>query len=356
MRVKLLIFLAVTVHCFYAQEMPDIKKHLDGITVYDIAGDGKDIWAATNGNGIYNYSKLKNKWSNYSTANNKIQMDFFYSIDANDEYVWAGSTDGLFILDKKRNRWTKRKFAKGGQLSNWIRSIKYDKYDDVVWIGRFKYLTKLDIKKRRFYDYDLTMNDDQKTNTIKVIALDGDSLVWFGTENGLHKYDKSRGINDSGTVDYYNNRLNYFHGEGEAISISSLLFEQNFVWIGLDEFKTSRNPLYNLGGLYRYDRRNEWLRFDQHNGLRANGIFDIERTGNYLWASCYQFGTETKDIYGRGIALVNIMSGDIILLDNEQIPDTVLKMYFDGTNMWLASVDGLYQIDLTNPLVNGIYN
>ncbi len=356
MKVKLSIFILFSATFVWAQDTPDIVKHLDGITVYDVSGDGKNIWAATNGNGVYSYSREKKNWSNYSTANGKLQMDFFYSIDANDKYVWAGSTDGLFLLDKKRNRWTKRKFAKGGQLSNWIRCIKYDKYDDVVWIGRFKYLTKLDIKKRRFYDYDLTMNEDQKTNTIKVIELDGDSLVWFGTENGMHKYDKSRGIDDGGTVQYYNNRLNYFNGEGEAISISGLLFEQNFVWIGLDEFKTPSNPRYNIGGLYRYDRRNEWLRFDQHQGFRGNGIFDIERTGNYLWASCYQFGADTKDIYGRGIALVNIMNGDIIILDNEQIPDTVLKMYFDGSSMWMASIDGLYEIDLTNQLVRGFYN
>ena len=104
MKVKLLIFLAITANFIWAQDTPDIVKHLDGITVYDITGDGKNIWAATNGNGVFSYSKSKKKWTNYSTSNGKLQMDFFYSIDANDKYVWAGSADGLFLLDKTSGR------------------------------------------------------------------------------------------------------------------------------------------------------------------------------------------------------------------------------------------------------------
>ena len=349
MRIILILFLFYSQ--IYSQSAINLIKHLNGITIYDIAGDGKNIWAATNGNGIFSLDKESNKWTSYSTQNEKLQIDFFYAIDANEEYVWAGSTDGFFMLDKKRNQWTKRKFGLGGQLSNWIRSVKYDAVNDCVWIGRFKYLTKYDIKKRRFIDFDLTMKGDEKTNTIKTIQVDGDSLVWFGTENGLHKYDKSRPLDEQGTVTFYDNSLNYFRGEGDAVSISAILIEQNNVWIGLDEFITKINPEYNLGGVYKFDRRYEWKRFDVHSGLEGNGVFDIAQTGNYLWISLYQFSINSREVYGRGLALINRLTEEIINLDAASLPNTIYSLYYDGTSLWMGAQDGLYQFDLSNNFV-----
>ena len=344
-----LLILIISSKCF-AQIDLDVTKFLDEASIEDISGDGENIWVATNGNGVYQYSIKNNKWINYSTAKNNLQNDFVYSIAANDRYVWAGSIDGLMILDKKRNRWMKRKFAKGGQLSNWIRSLSYDASSNLLWVGRFKYLTKYDIEKRKFIDYDLTTGGDEKTNTIKSIQVDGDSLVWFGTEAGLHKYDKFRDLDEKGAVVFYNNRLNFFRGEGDEVSISSILFEQNNVWIGLDEFVTQYNPDYNLGGLYRFDRRNEWKRFDTETGFAANGIYDIERTGNFLWVSLYQFGDKTKDQYGRGLALLNIITDEVKMIYDKRIPNTINTLYFDGNNMWLGSSSGIIKIDLINKI------
>ena len=334
-----------------SQEFAPMDHHLEGKVVTDICDNGKEIWVSTNGNGIYKYDLKKNKWQNYSTNNKKLSLNFFYSIAASKDYVWAGSSDGLFIYSKKRNSWTKRKFGKGGQLSNWIRDIEYDHYINVVWIGRFKYLTKYDIKKRRFTDYDLTTNNDVKTNTIKVVKLDGDSLVWFGSEDGLHKYDKSRGIEDEGTMSFYDNDLNYFRGEGDAVSISSLLIEQNNIWIGLDEFVTKTNPDYNLGGIYKFDRKNEWIRFDSKKGLRGNGIYDMLQIGDYIWVSLYQFSKNTKDIYGRGIAIINRISEEVKMMDIEDFPAITYAFHYDGKRLWIGTENGIYSIDFTNEFI-----
>ena len=336
---------------FYSQDISYLEHNLEGTVVTDICDDGKNIWVATNGNGIYSFNPEKKTWQNFSTNNNKLSLNFFYSLAANKDYVWAGSSDGLFIYSKKSDRWSKRKFGKGGQLSNWIRDIEYDPFEDVVWIGRFKYLTKYDINKRRFTDYDLTMHNDVKTNTIKVVKLDGDSLVWFGSEDGLHKYDKSRGIEDEGTMSFYDSELNYFKGEGDAVSISALLLEQNNIWIGLDEFVTKNNPDYNVGGIYKFDRKNEWIRFDSKTGLRGNGIYDMEITGDYIWVSLYQFSKNTKDIYGRGLALINRITEEAKMLDIENFPLSTYAFHFDGNTLWIGTENGIYSIDFTNDFV-----
>ena len=125
-----LFFLVFSVLVF-GQTGQKFETMLDGITVQDICGDGQNLWIATNGSGIFKYNIKTKTLENYSTSNGAIKHDFFFCLAANENYVWAGSTDGLFIFDKKTGRWTSRKFGKGGQLGNWIRSLAYDKYENV---------------------------------------------------------------------------------------------------------------------------------------------------------------------------------------------------------------------------------
>lgn len=334
-----------------AQEIQGIEYLLNGAMVNEIAGDKNEMWVATYGRGIYHYDG-KN-WENYSTQTGNLQQDFFYCITMNKDYVWAGSSDGLFTLDRKRNEWRKRKFGMGGELGNWIRAIKYDKSQNVVWIGRFKYLTKLDISKQRFTDFDMTINNDVKTNNIKKIELEGDSLVWFCTESGIHKYNKSFDLNDKSSLEFYSNKENNFNGEGDAISVSAILFEQKNIWFGLDEFVTVQRPNFNIGGIYIFNRRARWDRIDESIGLNANGIYCLAKTGNYIWASTYEFNKNTKEQVGQGIAIINRATKEIKKISKDDLKlhsDKILSMFFDGYNMWLGTDNGLIRISVVNQL------
>jgi len=343
----IILFLSTAV-LLNAQQKVKSKIYLSGAKVLDISSDGENIWFATEGSGIYQYNLKKKKWRAFSTSRGNITQNYFYCITANKNFVWAGSVDGLYTYDKRTNRWYQRKFAKGGQLSNWIRSIKYDKYENAVWIGRFMYLTKYDIRKHRFYDFNLTRKGNEKTNTITTIAIDGDSLVWFGTEGGLQRYDKSKHLNNSSAITFYDNSYNYFLGQGEMISISAILFDRNYLWIGTDEFITKSNPDFNLGGLYRFNRKNQWLRFGTNQGLAGNGIYSLALIGKYIWVSLYQFGEKYKEKYGRGVAVINRTNFQITMLQNKVIPSTVYKIFFDGKYVWLGGNNGVVRIDLLN--------
>ncbi len=325
-----------------------VENVFKDVAVTEIASDGKNLWFATQGKGVVKHNIRTGKQTEYSTKTSNIQLDFFYCIDVNDKFVFAGSADGLLILDKKRKKWSKRKFGKGGQLGNWIRAIEYDDFEKVVWIGRFKYLTKFDIKQRRFTDFDLTVDGNLKSNIIKSISVDGDSLVWFGTEAGLHKYNKSKSRNLYQGLHFYDNKFNYFRGQGETVSVASLEVEQNNIWIGLDEFVTEDNPDYNIGGLYKYNRKNEWKKYEMDTGLSGNGVFCLERTGKFLWAGLYQFGKTSKEQYGRGLALINTLTGEVQLIRDQRLPESIFDIYFDGTHIWLATSRGVFRINLTN--------
>ena len=332
-----------------------IESYLENATVTAIKREGDFIWFATYGQGIYRYSIKDEKWFNFSTKNQNCDTDFFYCIAVNKDYLWGGTVEGLYTYDLKRHRWRKRKFALGGEMGNWIRSLCYDPDQNVLWIGRFINLTRLDVRRNHYKDLDMTERGDSKTNNFKTIKLDGDSLVWFGTESGVHIYDKSKNYENESAWRFINNKGNGFNGDGEAVSIPDILFGENHIWFATDEFITKDQPNFNIGGIYRYDRKLEWDRISKSNGLTANGIYCLARTGNKIWAGVYTFNSEGKKDFGRGLDLIDRNTEKVLYprinsvdLNTRQ----VLCMYFDGTSMWIGTDSGLYKIRVDNPLAH----
>ncbi len=348
---KLIVILSII---FTASIFPQIESQefLNGASVMSIKEEGNDIWVATYGQGIFKYDKKNEKWSNFSTKQNNLSNDFFYSLAVSKNYVWAGSVEGLFIYDKRGNRWSKRKFYLGGQMGNWIRSLCYDKDKNILWIGRFMNLTRLDVAKRRYSDFDMTQNSDAKTNNFVSIKLDGDSLIWFGTEAGVFKYDKSKNIEDKSSYIFINNKNGGFKEDGNAVSIADMIFERNNIWFGTDEFITPQQPDFNVGGIYEYNRKLSWDRISRTDGLPSNGIFCLEITGNKIWASVYAFDKNQKKEYGKGIVLIDRITKEITPVDLNKTSistSTIYSLYFDGENMWVGTLEGLWKIKLSNP-------
>ncbi len=348
---SLLSLFSITIS--YSQ--PQIESYLENAMVTSIQKEGDYVWFATYGQGIYRYSIKEDKWFNLSTKNQNSDSDFFYTIAVNKDYLWAGTVEGLFIYDIIHNRWRKRKFAQGGEMGNWIRTLCYDPAQNILWIGRFINLTRLDVKRNQYKDIDLTENGDSKTNNFKTIKLDGDSLVWFGTESGVHVYDKAFGYDDKSAWRFLDNKGNGFNGDGEAVSIPGILFDGNYIWFGTDEFITKDQPNFNIGGIYKYDRNLNWDRISKNNGLPADGIYCLAKTANKIWAGVYTFSKEDKKDYGRGIALIDRITEKVSTPDINDIDlraRQVLSLFFDGTSMWIGTDNGLYRIKIDNPLAH----
>lgn len=341
----LIFFIPMSIHPQIQSEM-----YLEGGKITGIKGEKDFLWVATYGYGVFKYSYKDGKWTNYSTQNRNLENDMFYNIAVSPEYVWAGSAEGLYILDKKRNQWKKRKFAVGGEFGNWIRSLCYDPSDKTLWIGRFRNLTKLDVAKNRFTDIDLTRKGDPRTNTFISINIDGDSVIYFSTEAGVHKFDKKKPINESEFID---NKTDGFNGDGEAVSVSDMLFDKESIWFGTDEFITSQKPEFNVGGIYRFDRKFRWDRFSKQQGMPANGIYCLERVGNSVWAGVYQFDRKDKKEFGKGLIVINRFTNKVNTVDLNETAlnsSTILSLFFDGTDIWIGTDKGLLRMKVDNPL------
>jgi ligand-binding sensor domain-containing protein len=326
---------------------------LKGATVTGIVEEEGFLWVATYGQGIYRYSYEDEKWINFSTKSGNLDNDLFYNIAVSKNFVWAGASEGLFIYTKKRDRWSKRKFALGGQFGNWIRSLKYDPDQNVLWIGRFRNITRLDVKRRRYNDISRIQGKDQKSNNIKAIELDGDSLVWFGTESGVHIYNKKKKYTNKSAWRYITNKKRAFNEEGDAVSVSNFLFESDKIWFATDEFVTKEQPNFNVGGIYIFDRKINWERISRGDGLAANGIYSLGKTGNHIWVGVYEFDQIEKAEYGKGLFIINRLTGRVSPVDLNQIKivsSTILSFHFDGKYMWIGTGEGLVRVKIDNPL------
>lgn len=353
---KIIIYIFLTillVSLGFAQIESDI--FLEGASIIDIKSDGNYLWVATYGQGIYRYSFKEEKWFNYSTSNNNLENDLFFTLEVSPNFVWAGTTEGLFTLDRKTNKWVKRRFALGGEFGNWVRSLKYDKKRDVLWIGRFRNVTHFDVKRRRYTDIDRIQGNDQKSNNIKSIAIDGDSLVWFGSESGVHKYNLRKELNDPSAWTYINNKGRNFLGEGEAVSVSDFLFEGSNVWFGTDEFVTKDNPNFNIGGIYIHNRKFNWERISKVDGLGGNGIYCLARTGNYIWIGVYEFDPRDKKEFGKGLYLINRNTFEINSVNLNDIKiksSSILSIFFESDYLWIGTDRGLVRIKISNQLAH----
>jgi ligand-binding sensor domain-containing protein len=331
------------------------QLYLENAIIKSIKGDGNFIWVATYGQGIFRYSRNEDKWFNFSTKKENLENDLFYNLAVSKDYVWAGSGDGLFTYDKKKDQWRKRKFAQGGEMGNWIRSLCYDQSQNILWIGRFKNLTRLEVAKQKFTDYDRTVNNDAKTNNIISIKLDGDSLIWFGSESGVHIYDKNEDINDKNSWSFLTNKKGGFAQSGDAVSIHDMLFDYKNVWFATDEFVTPQQPKFNIGGIFEFDRKFRWESISKEDGLPGNGIYCLERTGNYIWSGIYSFDKKKGGEYGKGLVYFNRLNNQIYPVDLNKLninTSVIFSLYFDGDDLWIGSDKGLVRMKLNNALAS----
>lgn len=351
-KIFILIFILLASSNFAQLE---VQHFLEGARVTDIKQEGAYLWVATYGQGIYQYSIKDGKWVNYSSKTSNLENDLFHCVAASKDFVWAGASEGLFIYSKKTKKWTKRKFAQGGEFGNWIRSLTFDEKKNLLWIGRFRNVTVLNVKANKYTDYNRVQDGDEKTNNFNSIALEGDSVVWFGAESGVHKFLSKKKIDDKSAWIYFKNKGRNFNAEGTSVSVSDFAFMPKEIWFGTDEFVTKEQPEYNPGGIYVWDRKLKWERISKSNGLGGNGIYALARTGNYIWAAVYEFKKNDKEEYGKGLYLINRINKKVTPIDLNLLQlktSNVLSLYFDSTNLWVGTSDGLIRLKVGNELAH----
>jgi ligand-binding sensor domain-containing protein len=334
---------------------PDFFQIAGGAKVTAFVKDGTDFWLATYGNGIFRYDTKSNELISMNEEEGGPKDRLIDCIEANDDFVWAGTSDGLLIYDKEKESWKKRKFAEGGEYGNWIRGLKYDESTGLLWIGRFINMTILNVKRQKYEDFNLARGNESSTNNVKRFFIEEDRYVWIITEGGIYKFDKTFGDFEPSRCEFISNKDGAFRSEGMKVSVNSILFDNEFIWFGNQDFRSLEMPDYNVGGVYRFNRMAKWDKVDSRSGLRGDGVYSMMRIGNTVWAATYEFDKEIKKEYGRGVTIIDRNTAKVISSNPKDLNIPANQFYameFDQKYIWLASENGLWRIDVSTPLAS----
>ena len=318
---------------------------LVGRTVRTIDTDERFVWVGTD-KGMSRYDKSLGTWKHYRQEGGSeniethgghwhrhqrkkrdtLSDDVVSSIVVDEQYVWVGTRDGANRFDKLALRWDQYKTEHGLPANN-VTSVSSD--GDSIWVGTNSGIGKY---PRTADDLNawITYTSGTEIQPSAVSKEFAESLVtdqiwcitaskrhvWVGTRRGVSKYDISRDIWKTITVE-----------DGLASDeVSCIAIDGDRVWFGSDRGVT----LYN-------EKTNVWAAYTTDDGLASNKVTTIGVDGTELWIGTYNAGvsrfdqlTDTWTTYTRGDGLAH---------------NGILSMTVGSTYVWFGTYRGLSRFD-----------
>jgi len=173
--------------------------------------------------------------------------------------------------------------------------------------------------------------DGIASERVSCIAVDGD-YVWFGTDKGLNRYDKTI---DSWAVRTKTDGL-------ISNDIRTIAVESDYIWVGMVKeeerdfrrFRIRSDMKPKTGGVSRYHRDTDsWNNYTKADGLIDNEISVIAIDENTVWFGTYQSGVSG---YGKVDQIFVKTYTKTDLLVSDMITDVVA----DGNQIWFGTANG----------------
>lgn len=200
-----------------------------------------------------------------------------------------------------------------------------------MWFGTQDGLNKYDGYQFTVYRYNPNDPTSLSDNEIFVVHEDRNGTLWIGTGNGLNRLDREQG-----------KFVRYFHDPENPDSLSNntvwSIYEDNSgnLWIGTDG-----------GGLNRFDPQRETFVHYQHNpnnpnSLSHNSVWPIyqDQTG-ILWIGTDGGGLNRFDIEQNKLTHYHPDAQNL-----ESLSNFITSIYEDHTGtLWIGTSGGLHQFD-----------
>jgi len=175
----------------------------------------------------------------------------------------------------------------------------------------------------------ISINEGLSQSTVRTILQDSEGYMWFGTQDGLNKYDGYK-------FTIYKNDLNNNNSLANNDVTSLVEDSEGYIWIGT-----------NGGGLDKFNKKSETFTHFKASKVAANSISNnfiyslyIDSSG-LLWIGTVRGGLNTMNIQSGKIKNVNTIYS--------QVKNTeVLAINEDKNgNIWIGANKGLYKITKT---------
>ncbi len=303
------------------------KKPVDFPTdVRTMSLQGDTLWLGTL-NGLYwfNLNNRKLKYFDQNKYENLPHQTIYTIIRTHDNRVYIGTYDGLCRYLPDNDDFQKIELPFNPRKNNqFINSLLEDSTRQCIWIGMEGNLLKYNLEDRAISRIEMFQD-----NSVKSLALDGNSRLLAGTDNGLYIYSETEPLqhvmHDSRNLNsLYNNIIwNIFADQ-----------DQN-IWLGTD---------YGIS-LSRYNRALQYVPISDITGTgEGNQFYSIFRdSGNNYWFG----GTNgiirvNKTIRDRSNAIWYTMGGKKYPLPHGRIR----HIYEDrDSNLWIASDGNINRYD-----------
>lgn len=237
----------------YIDVVKSTEEGLKHPLVHSIAQDANRIWLGTFGGGLYYMDKeFPTAIKHFNTGGIALNKEIKTIIDDKSGNLWAGTTNGLYILNKTTGQTqyqdNENKASNTLGISHKLINVMLND-DEFVWVGtNGRGLYKVSKK-----DYSWTSVNTYNQNYLKVpitaFLNDGEN-VWIGSQSGLFKLNKKQ------------NKIvrHYQSGTGsKALKKSwiSTLFKdkKGNIWIGTERgglhvLDSKADKIYRLNDVY----------------------------------------------------------------------------------------------------------
>jgi len=240
-----------------------LKYDLGAIKSFHQSVDGT-IWIG-HSKGIAQFNSLLNTIKNYqptTSIKSKNENDIAQLIEDESGFIWCAgpwiqNDAGLVCFDPENEEFRSYKYVpnKKGSISKNIVWSVYKDQSGVLWVGTgWGGLNKWDRKKQKFkrFSHDTGNPKGERFNSIFALTEGTDGIIWFGTSNGLHSFNR-----------FSNEFRNYRYDtkdKNNTVS-SAYIDESGDIWFGT----TTR-------GLGKFDRANSSFRFYSNNPHDSTSI------------------------------------------------------------------------------------
>lgn len=163
-----------------------------------IEGDENTLWLGTFLNGLMKFNKKSGTYTHFSNtsmefANDPSSNRVIIILKDNKNRIWVGTNGaGVQLFDIASSRfiaqYSSNENNSGGLVNNWVNCLVNDG-DSLIWIGTYGGVNAINLRNGHIETFTKKGNI-LPSNIVYSIALDKNNNVWFGTSDGLSKYNK----------------------------------------------------------------------------------------------------------------------------------------------------------------------